>query len=67
MTFQKVLFLAALAPATLHTACVRETPEKPNILVFISDDLSYRALGYNNYLDKINELKSHLMEWKLLT
>ncbi len=38
------------------SGCVKEDPLKPNFLIILTDDLTYRALGYNNELVKTPNL-----------
>jgi arylsulfatase A-like enzyme len=41
-----VLFFAT--SVVFGGGCVKEVPQRPNFLVILTDDLSYRAIGYNN-------------------
>jgi arylsulfatase A-like enzyme len=48
---QRITFSTAIIASFLLTGCSRKQA-KPNFLVILADDLSYRAVGYNNKLLK---------------
>jgi arylsulfatase A-like enzyme len=43
----KIVWLFATA-AVFGGGCGKEVPPRPNFLVIVTDDLAYRAIGYNN-------------------
>ena len=51
-TKSKTVALLFLLSGVTGTSCIRDGNQNPNFLVIITDDQTYRAVGYNNELVK---------------